>query len=47
MRRKSEEQDRGSFIEYVGEMLYKIFKKVFELLTKFIKRIIKEVWYNA
>lgn len=47
MRRKSEEQDRGSFLEYISEILWKIVKKFFELLSKLIKRIIKEVWHNA
>lgn len=46
MKRKSEE-DRGSFIEYVGEVLWKVFKKAGELIVKVIRRIVKEVWSNA
>ena len=46
MKRKNEE-DRGTFIEYVGEILWKVFKKATELLAKIIRRIIKEVWHNA
>lgn len=47
MKRKSEEQDRGSFIEYLGEILWKVFKKAGELIVKVIKRIIKEFWNSA
>lgn len=46
MKRKTED-DRGSFLEYIAEILYKTIKRVFELLVKVIKRIIKEVWTNA
>jgi hypothetical protein len=47
MKRKSEEQDRGSFLEYITETLWKVIKRISELLVKLIKRIIKEVWTNA
>lgn len=47
MKRKSDEQDKGSFVEYVGEVLWKVFKKAGELLVKVIRKIIKEVWSNA
>ena len=43
MRRKTE-ADKVSFIEYIGEILYKFFKKTGELLIRLIKRIIKEIW---
>lgn len=46
MKRKTE-SDRGSFIEYVGEVLWKVFKKAGELLIKLIRKIIKELWHNA
>lgn len=46
MKRKPE-TDKGSFIEYVGEILWKVFKKAGELIVKIIRRIIKEVWHNA
>lgn len=46
MKRKTE-SDRGSFIEYVGETLWKALKRFGELFAKIIKRIIKEVWHNA
>lgn len=38
------ESEKISFIEYVGEILYKFFKRIGELLVKLIKRIIKEIW---
>lgn len=41
------ESDKGSFLEYTAEILWKVFKKISELLIKLIKRIIKEVWHNA
>lgn len=44
MRRKSEEQDRGSFLEYIAETLWKIIKKLSELLIKIIKKILKWIW---
>jgi hypothetical protein len=46
MKRKSEE-DKGSFLEYLAGILWKVFKKFGELIVKVIKRIIKEVWHNA
>lgn len=41
------DSDKLSFIEYLGETLYKVFKKIGELLIKVIRRIIKEVWTNT
>jgi len=46
MKRKPD-NERGSFIEYLGEVLYRAFKRFADLLAKIIKRIIKEVWHNA
>jgi hypothetical protein len=43
MKRKSEE-DKGSFLEYLAGILWKVFKKFGELIVKIIKRIVKEVW---
>lgn len=40
-------KEKLSFIEYLGEILYRFFKRVGELLVKTIKRIIKEVWDNV
>lgn len=47
MKRRSDSDDKGSFVEYAGETIYKAFKKLVELFTKIIKRIIKEFWDNA
>lgn len=47
MRRKNDESDRGSFLEYLAETLWRVFKKAFELFIKVIKKIVKEVWSNA
>jgi len=38
------ETEKIPFIEYIGKTLWKIFKKLGELIMKLIKRIIKEVW---
>jgi len=42
--KRKTETEKGTFIEYVGEILWKVFKKIGELIVKLIKRIIKEVW---
>jgi hypothetical protein len=44
MKRKSEERDKGSFLEYLAGILWRVFKKFGELIVKVIKIIIKEVW---
>ena len=46
MKRKTEE-DKSSFLEHLAGILWKVFKKLGELIVKVIKRIIKEIWYNA
>lgn len=38
------ETDKGSFLEYLANVLWKVFKKAGELLVKLIKRIWKEIW---
>ena len=42
--KRKPETEKGTFIEYIGEILYNVFKKFGELLVKLIKRIIKEIW---
>jgi len=46
IKRKTEE-DKSSFLESLVGILWKVFKKIGELIVKIIKRIIKEVWHNA
>lgn len=38
------ERDKGSFLEYLANILWKIFKKIGELLVKLLKRVWKEIW---
>ena len=42
--KRKPETEKPQFIEHVGGILGKIFRKLGELLIKIIKRIIKEVW---
>jgi hypothetical protein len=42
--KRKPETEKGSFIEYIGEILWKVFKKFGELFIKLIKRIIKAIW---
>jgi len=44
LKRKSE-IEKGSFLEHIGEILLKMFKKLGEFIIILIKRIIKEVWH--
>jgi hypothetical protein len=42
--KRKPETEKPPFIEYAGEMLGRLFRKLGELLVKLIKRIIKVVW---